>query len=98
MMAVNCSNCGHDNPAGLAVCAQCASPLLTRCPQCAFENPPTFKYCGNCGSSLAENGPAPRRADASVRQLHDLLPGQLAEKIQWPARQIEGERRTVTVL
>ena len=79
------------------VCGNCASPLVRVCPNCGFENPGNFKFCGNCGVSLDATT---SRAPGGESRLHAAapIPAPLAEKITRAGKQIEGERRAVTVL
>ncbi|MBI3245444.1 MAG: AAA family ATPase [Deltaproteobacteria bacterium] len=50
--AMQCPDCGFENPSGFKFCGECATPLKARCPNCGFENPPGFKFCGECGTVL----------------------------------------------
>lgn len=93
-----CPQCGHDNSPGVAVCANCATPLANLCSNCGFENPRGFKFCGNCGSNLLTAGLARPSDSEQLRRLRGFIPGQLVDKIITASKQIEGERRTVTVL
>ncbi len=88
-MMHSCSKCGHANSISASVCERCASPLTRICPHCDFVNPANFKFCGNCGSRFGVN---PRAV--AVQSMPDTL----AQKISTLGKQIEGERRTVTVL
>lgn len=97
-MPTLCLKCGHENPSGVAICANCAAPLVNLCPNCGFENPPGFKYCGNCGTNLITASLARLSNTDQLRRLSGYIPGNLADKILHASRQIEGERRTVTVL
>ncbi|HZQ08659.1 MAG TPA: tetratricopeptide repeat protein [Anaerolineae bacterium] len=92
-----CPQCGYQNTNGIAVCANCATPLANLCPNCGFENPRGFKFCGNCGTNLLTAALA-RSNPETVRRLQGFIPDQLAKKILNARAQIEGERRTVTVL
>ena len=96
-MKDRCPKCGYENPGGVNVCGQCAAPLVRACHACGFENPGNFKFCGNCGASLDA---ASARAAAGESRLRAPapIPALLAEKITSAGKQIEGERRTVTVL
>ena len=96
-MTNRCPKCGYANPLGVNVCAQCAAPLAQICSTCGFENPANFKFCGNCGAKL---GPAPARVSAPDSRAHIAapIPDALAQKISSVGKQIEGERRNVTVL
>jgi adenylate cyclase len=97
-MAIICSRCGFDNPSGVPVCAKCASPLANACPYCNFENPKGFKFCGNCGANLLTAALLHGSDAETLRRLQGYIPNQLVEKILSVGKQIEGERRTVTVL
>ncbi len=96
-MPNRCPKCGHDNPPGVNVCGQCATPLAPICPHCGFENPANFKFCGNCGGKLDA---APARVSPPEPRTHTAapIPAALAQKISSVGKQIEGERRNVTVL
>ncbi len=93
-----CGKCGFENPAGVSVCNQCASPLARACPNCNFENPGNFKFCGNCGANLLSASTARSAAQETRQYLASQIPSGLAEKITSVGKQIEGERRTVTIL
>jgi len=96
-MTNRCPKCGRDSPPGVNVCSQCASPLAQICPHCRFENPANFKFCGNCGTKLdmasARVAPPESRAHSAAP-----IPDALAQKISSIGKQIEGERRQVSVL
>ncbi|MBI4788485.1 MAG: tetratricopeptide repeat protein [Chloroflexi bacterium] len=96
-MANACPKCGHDNPIGVNVCSECATPLPRVCQNCGFASPPNFKFCGNCGASFVA-APITRGSDEEKLQRLGSMPAALAEKITQVGKQIEGERRTVTVL
>ena len=93
-----CSKCGYDNPLGVPVCLQCAAPLANLCPNCNFENPKGFKFCGNCGANLLTTALLHGSDEDTLRRLQGYIPTPLVEKILHVGKQIEGERRTVTVL
>lgn len=97
-MSKTCPRCGHENPAGVAICANCATPLANLCPNCGFENPTGFKFCGNCGTNLLTASMARASDPAALRRLQGYIPTPLVDKILNASKQIEGERRTVTVL
>ena len=92
-----CPKCGSHNPSGVDVCTQCAAPLARICANCGFANPINFKFCGNCGANLLGSAAA-RPAGEEERQRPSAIPTALAEKITRVGKQIEGERRNVTVL
>ena len=95
-MTNSCPQCGYTNPNNATRCAQCNSPLTQTCAQCRFENPGSFKFCGNCGAKLQA---APARVTLETRG-HSVapVPDALAQKISTLGKQLEGERRNVTVL
>lgn len=95
---MKCPQCGHDNPSGIAVCANCATPLVNLCPHCGFENPRGFKFCGNCGTNLLTAALARPTNSEQLRRVRGFIPTHLVDKILNASKQIEGERRTVTVL
>lgn len=97
-MVIVCSKCGNQNPPGLPVCAKCAAPLANLCPNCNFENPKGFKFCGNCGANLLTTALLHGSDAETLRRLQGYIPVQLVDKILRVGKQIEGERRTVTVL
>jgi class 3 adenylate cyclase len=64
-----------------------------RCPKCQFDNPDQMKFCGNCGTPLGDAA-----HDDRFSLLHDYIPPELKERILQAGKQIESERRFVTVL
>src|SRR4030042_2067397 len=64
-----------------------------RCPKCQHENPDEAKFCNNCGSVLGQD-----KANDRFSLLHDYVPPELKERILQAGKQIESERRFVTVL
>jgi len=97
-MANQCPKCGYENRVGATVCVQCAASLARLCENCGFENPANFKFCGNCGANLVSASLARPAGEPARRGLPSAIPAALAEKIAGVGKQIEGERRTVTVL
>lgn len=95
---MTCPECGHQNTIGAAVCANCATPLGNLCPNCSFENPRGFKFCGNCGVNLLTAAIARTSPSERLRRVQGVMPTLLVDKILTASKQIEGERRTVTVL
>ena len=93
-----CPQCGHKNTLGVAVCANCATPLANLCPNCGFESPRGFKFCGNCGVNLLTANLARTSNSEKLRRVQGVMPTPLVDKILTASKHIEGERRTVTVL
>ncbi len=63
------------------------------CAVCEHLNPEGGRFCMNCGASLVDTGAATPVADLQAR-----TPPHLAQKILAGRRDLQGERRTVTVL
>lgn len=49
---MNCTACGHVNPAESSFCLECGRPLVPGCAQCGTQLPPNAKFCNKCGASL----------------------------------------------
>ncbi len=64
-----------------------------KCPKCQHENPDGAKFCNECGTALSD-----AKHDDRFSLLHDYIPPVLKERILEAGRQIESERRFVTVL
>jgi predicted ATPase/class 3 adenylate cyclase len=96
-MLNSCPQCGSENPVGTRVCMQCASSLVRTCPNCGFDNPTNFRFCGNCGNHLLGT-PATPFDETQMERVYSAIPPGLAEKISRAGKQLEGERRQVTVL
>jgi len=64
-----------------------------RCPKCQHENPDEAKFCNDCGTALGDAA-----HDDRFSLLHDYIPPELKERILQAGKQIESERRFVTVL
>lgn len=93
-----CPHCGQRNAMGVAICSNCATPLANLCANCGFENPRGFKFCGNCGVNLLNANLARSSNSEKLRRVQGIMPSPLVDKILNASKQIEGERRTVTVL
>lgn len=86
-MPVTCPGCRAENPAGAKFCARCGTALAAACPRCAHLNAPNAGFCVECGGALAGLG-----------QPETYTPEPLAEKIRAGRRELEGERKLITVL
>ena len=93
-----CPKCGHENPIGVDVCSACATPLSRVCQNCGFQSPANFKFCGNCGANFSGATAARPTTEETRQRAAIAIPIPLAEKISRVGKQIEGERRNVTVL
>src|SRR5438045_1458951 len=52
-VAMQCSRCRTENPAGVKFCGECGARLQALCPACQTPNPPANKFCQECGAPLA---------------------------------------------
>lgn len=94
---MECSNCGHHNPAEANFCEQCGQSLTITCPVCSYVSPASAKFCSNCGNLLhGEVAPAAQEDTDLTR----YLPTELLAKLRSAraGRAMQGERRTVTML
>jgi class 3 adenylate cyclase len=64
-----------------------------KCPKCQFDNPDGMKFCGNCGTPLGDSD-----HDDRFSLITNYTPPELKERILQAGKQIESERRFVTVL
>jgi class 3 adenylate cyclase len=55
-MAMQCTNCASEVPAGKKFCTQCGTPAPIACPSCGSANAATANYCGDCGRGLGDRG------------------------------------------
>ncbi|HEX7573638.1 MAG TPA: adenylate/guanylate cyclase domain-containing protein [Bacteroidota bacterium] len=67
------------------------------CRVCSAEVPEGSRYCLNCGASLSDSV-APRPIVDGFALIKNYIPPELARKILNAGKQIESERRLVTVL
>jgi class 3 adenylate cyclase len=69
-----------------------------QCPVCARNIPEESRFCLYCGTTL-EGTPAPRRPSLDgLTLLRNYIPRDLAERILAAGKQIESERRLVTIV
>jgi class 3 adenylate cyclase/tetratricopeptide (TPR) repeat protein len=96
--AVECPECGYENPDSARFCGQCASslPATVACSACGADNPRGQRFCNSCGSPLAREPEAAPRAAARIPGAY--TPDHLAERIRAARGTLEGERKQVTVL
>ncbi|MCL7452757.1 MAG: AAA family ATPase [Anaerolineae bacterium] len=91
---MQCSKCGHDNPAGARFCLDCGAALALRCSGCGGDLPAGARFCMHCGQPMMRTTPAD---DAQLSRLAAATPQPLAKKLR-AATELAGERRVVTVL
>jgi class 3 adenylate cyclase len=89
---MRCPRCGQENRATARFCGECGTALGTdACPRCSAPNPPGHRFCDGCGARLT---PAAGAWPGVVVP----TPDHLADKIRRGRRELEGERKLVTVL
>jgi class 3 adenylate cyclase/tetratricopeptide (TPR) repeat protein len=52
MSALQCRNCGAENPAGTSFCVHCGADQAIACPSCGRSGEPGARFCGRCGARL----------------------------------------------
>jgi class 3 adenylate cyclase/tetratricopeptide (TPR) repeat protein len=100
-LPMQCSSCGHPNPADARFCAECGHALFTPpCPACGAQTRVGQKFCSACGAALivAPAMGAAASATATAPDLRTFTPAHLAQKIRAGQAMLEGERKQVTVL
>ncbi len=92
---MKCPKCQTENLEKLKFCGECGAKLEKICPHCNSSNPPQFKFCGECGQDLAK----PRETTAvHYSEPRFYTPKFLVDKVLASKRDLEGERKQVTVL
>ena len=69
-----------------------------QCPSCATDVPENSRFCLHCGATLGPAPVSPRPSIDGFALIRNYIPRDLAERILTAGRQIESERRLVTVL
>src|SRR6516164_10330837 len=93
---MKCSKCQHENRSEAKFCEECATPLGHPCPKCANLIFPGAKFCSQCAHPVGLEGERPA-ADRFLSP-DNYTPKHLAERILTSKRDLEGERKQVTVL
>ena len=88
-----CSSCGRENHADARFCTECGAKLSLSCASCGTSAEPEDRFCASCGSPLAAAS-----KPTLVPEPRSYTPLHLSEKILRERVNLEGERRTVTVL
>ena len=90
---MRCRKCEAENDPGSSYCEDCGAKLGLACPRCGQPVTPGKRFCRSCGGALA--APASESAAPSPQS---YVPKHLAERIRGARRELEGERKQVTVL
>jgi len=92
---VKCPKCQSDNPAGTKFCAECGAKIELACPNCGAAIPPGGKFCAECGRDLTVVSIG---SGVDYARPQSYTPKYLVDKILASRRNMEGERKQVTVL
>jgi adenylate cyclase len=93
---MQCSSCGHPNPAGARFCADCGHALFTpTCPACGAQTGIGQKFCSACGTPLIVAPPLGAAASGmtAAPDPRAFTPAHLAQKIRAGQGILEGERK-----
>jgi len=93
---MKCPNCSTENVADSKFCENCGQLLASHCPNCGKPVTPGAKFCRNCGFNLA--GTPASAATERLATLQHAAPSALQQRILSTRKQIEGERKLVTIL
>ena len=91
---MKCSNCSFENSKDSKFCENCGQPFEQACPNCRQPVSANARFCKNCGFNLTSALPSA----AKLATLQQATPMPMQEKILSTRKQIEGERKLVTVL
>src|SRR5215472_2742652 len=89
---MNCPTCQHENIAGAKFCQECGVPLGRNCVNCGSEVASTSRFCSQCGHRLQTAD------DSRFASPQNYTPRHFVNKILASRRDLEGERKHVTVL
>lgn len=91
---MKCPNCQAENRDHAKFCDACGAKLLLLCPACGQPHRFGARFCDECGGQLTSPEPSP---SIDYNQPQSYTPQPLAQKIIAQRKQIEGERKLVTV-
>ena len=69
MSALQCIECGADNPAATRFCVRCGADQTITCPDCGAPGIPGASFCGECGAALAGRSDEPEPPPQIQREL-----------------------------
>ena len=86
-----CLKCGFINDPDADFCENCGSSVVRTCSTCGAPLKLETRFCKKCGApvSIAHQG---------LSTLQQAAPSELQEKMRSAARQVEGQRKSVTIL
>lgn len=98
---MRCVACGFENDEDAEFCESCGADLARACANCGTALKPGSKFCKKCGtrvgSPASETEGTLRGADP-LAVLRQATPPILKEKILATRKEIQGERKPVTIL
>ena len=71
MSALQCSECGAENPSQTRFCTSCGADQSGPCPSCGASSPPGTRFCGECGAALTASA-EPGRSSPQPSESRDL--------------------------
>jgi len=86
-----CSKCGFINDPDADFCENCGSSMVRTCSTCGAALKPETRFCKKCGAPAV-------RGHQGLSVLQQAAPSDLQEKIRSAAKQVEGQRKSVTIL
>jgi ABC-type oligopeptide transport system substrate-binding subunit/class 3 adenylate cyclase len=90
---MNCSNCGQVNEDDARFCVKCGNPLARTCSNCGTLLKPRYSFCKECGAPAT-----PTLQPDRLVSLQQSAPAELQAKLRAAEREMEGERKPVTIL
>lgn len=90
---MQCPRCWRDNSDEASFCGECGAQLAETCSVCGTSNPPVSRFCRRCGVAVGLGA-----TSKGFTSPQSFTPRYLAEKIITLRKDVEGERKQVTVL
>ena len=93
---MKCANCNTLNDADARFCKNCGQPLDQICLNCGTHNDSEANFCKSCGTRLGDL--AYSTTGSPLQELKKSAPESLQDKMRAASREIEGQRKPVTIL
>lgn len=93
---MKCANCNTLNDEDAHFCKHCGRPLDQTCPNCNTVNDSEANFCKACGTRLGVA--ADSTTGSPLQELKKSAPESLRDKMRAASREIEGQRKPVTIL